>query len=216
MKRQIAICIIIAGLSALFVLSASGCTPGRHQPEPISYYVLHYNPPGKSLPSGIKDPVIVHVKRLEAPAPYNTNHMIYAENPYHRARYAYHQWMAKPADMLTGLLVRDIQSAGATDAASASTSRRDATLRVEGGIIDFYEDDEKHQWEAVLTIRLALVHIRDAGRQERTLFMSTYAERVVLEKNNPHSLARSMSKAMEAVSGQFMADMAESLQQKVP
>ncbi len=216
MKRQIAICTIIAGLSALFFLSAFGCTPGRQQPEPMSYYVLHYDPPGKALPSGIKEPVIVHVKRLEAPAPYNTNHMIYSENPYHRARYAYHQWMVNPADMLTRLLVRDVQHAGTTDAAYASMSRRNATLRVEGEIVDFYEDNEKQQWEAVLTIRLALIGISEAGREERTLFINTYAERVVLERNNPHSLARSMSKAMEAVSGQFMADMAESLQQQIP
>jgi len=212
MKRQIAICTILAGFSALILFSASGCAPTRQQPQPINYYVLHYDPPGKTLPAGLGESVVVHVQRLEAPAPYDTSHIIYAQNPWHRARYAYHQWMVRPADMLTGFLVRDIESAGA----AAVASRRDATHRVEGAIIDFYEDDEKQRWEAVLTLRLALIRIRKDGREQETLFSNTYAERVVLEKNNPHSLARSMSKAMEAVSVQFLGDMAESLQQQIP
>lgn len=211
MKRRIAICTIIAGLSAVFLLSASGCAPGRQQPQPINYYVLHYDPPGKTAPSGFGESVIVHVQRLEAPEPYNTNHMIYAENPWHRARYAYHQWMVKPADMLSGLLVRDIENAGA-----AVASRRDATHRVEGGIVDFYEDNEKQRWEAVLTLRLALVRIREDGKEERTLFSNAYAERVALEKNNPHSLARALSKAMEAVSVRFLDDMAQSIPYRIP
>jgi len=215
-KRQITLCMFIAGLSALLFLSAPGCGAVRQHPEPMNYYVLHYDPPDKALPSGITEPLIVHVNRLEALAPYNTNHMIYAKNPYHRARYSYHQWMVKPADMLTELLVRDIQLAGFVDAVAAGTSRRDASFRVEGEIVDFYEDDEKQRWEAVLTLRLALIRIHEGGRKEKTLFRRTYSERVVMEKNNPHSLARSMSKAMEAVSGQFMANMAESLQHQIP
>jgi len=112
-----------------------------------------------------------------------------------------------PADMLTPLLMRDIESSAIADAVVSTPAGKAVTHRVEGTIIDFYENNEDKRWEAVLVLRLSLTEIDPASRAEKTLFYKTYREVRALEKNNPHDLAHQMSKAMAAVSEQFISDI---------
>ncbi len=194
-------------------LLACGCGFSRHQPEPVSYYALHYDVPELqiSVKNITNSPVVIRVKRLQTQPPFNTTHIVYADNPYQRSRYLYHQWITTPADMLTTLLVRDIEAAGPAGMSVSTTPGKAATHRVEGTIVDFYENDENRQWEAVLVLRLALTRVDPVSRTEEILFQKTYRETRPLQKNNPHELARSMSKAMEAVSNRFIGDMYDNL-----
>ncbi len=195
-------------------LLACGCGFSRHQPEPVTYYALHYDAPESQMAveNIIGSPVIIRVKRLQAQPPFNTTHIVYADNPYQRSRYLYHQWVTTPAEMLSTLLTRDIEAASTTGMTVSSNPGNAPTHRVEGTIIDFYENDEPPEWEAVLVLRLAMTRIDPVSRSEEILFQKTYREIRVLQKNNPHELARSMSKAMEAVSNRFIGDMYDKLQ----
>ena len=201
--------ISIIAIAGGMLLAVHGCGGMRQHPEPVKYYVLHYDPPKPPIApeTGREKPAVIHVERLQARAPYTTRHIIYAESPYQRSKYAYHQWMNPPADMLTPLLIRDIESSAIADAVVPRPAGKAATYRVEGTIIDFYENNEDKRWEAVLVLRLSLTEIDPASRAEKTLFYKTYREVRVLEKNNPHDLARQMSKAMAAVSKQFIHDI---------
>lgn len=207
MRKRIIICIFLLAGGA--VLLAGGCGVTRHQPEPVTYYALHYTPPDP-LPAGhnkTEKPLVIHIPRLHAQPPYNTTHMVYADSPYQRNKYAYHQWITTPADMLTSLLLRDVEASKIADAAVSMPAGKGVTHRIEGMIIDFFENDENTQWEAVLVLRLTLTRMDPTAMTGKILFQSTYNEVRPLEKNNPHELARSMSKAMEAVSRRFIADM---------
>jgi ABC-type uncharacterized transport system auxiliary subunit len=209
--RKFLVPLIIACAAAGF-LFAYGCAIKADAPEPVKYYVLHYAPP--EFPVTINNsekPVVIHVDRLKTHVPYNSTRIVYAENPHQRSTYAYHQWMKYPADMVASLLLRDIEKSGIADTVVERPSRSHVTHRVEGTIVDFYENDEKAQWEAVLTLRLALIHIDSSTRAEKVIFEDTYREVKPLERNNPLGLARSMSKAMEDVSKQFLADITNAL-----
>jgi len=201
--------ISIIAIAAGMLLTVAGCGGMRQQPEPVQYYVLHYEPPkAPTAPAAEpKKPAVIHVERLQARSPYTTRHIIYAESPYQRNKYTYHQWMSPPADMLTPLLIRDIESSAIADTVVPTSAGKAVTHRVEGTIIDFYENNEDKRWEAVIVLRLSLTEIDPASRAEKTLFYKTYREVRPLEKNNPHDLARQMSKAMAAVSKQFISDI---------
>ena len=203
--------ILVLGIAAL----SHGCALTHPQPETIRYYTLHYDAPGDhpACRSHAADKrLIVQVKRFHAPPPYNATHILYAESPHQRSSYAYHQWVSTPADMLTELLHRDMEHTGIADAVVSISSGHTVTHRVEGTIIDFYENDVPENWEAVLALRLMLVRTDRELRTETILFKRTYREVETLEKNNPLSLARSMSKAMEAVSVRFIEDVCRELE----
>ncbi len=211
-KRKILWVLLVAG-SMLLLFSGCGT---RHPAEPVRYYTLYYSPPepleGREVREGADErPVFIHVKRLHALPPFNTTHIVYADSPFQRSKYVYHQWVTTPTDMLTALLVRDIEASGVADMTMAMPSGKTVTHRVEGTIIDFYENDEGPQWEAVIALRLALTRMDPASRTGEILFQKTYRETKPLEKNNPHELARSMSTAMGAVSRQFIQDIVEVL-----
>lgn len=206
-KRMITIITGLAG-SAVFLI-AFGCGIFQAQPQPIQYYTLSYDQP-EGAPCGEKAaglPVVIHVKQLHASAPYNTNHIIYAPNRHQRDRYAYHQWITPPSDMLTSLLARDIERTGISDTVVLMPSAKNVTHRIKGTIIEFYENDEPGDWEAVLSLRLSLTRSNPAARTETRLFTKTYREVRPLDKNNPYALARAMSNAMESVSERFIDDI---------
>ncbi len=209
-KRSIAWLMLIAGTMLLLF---SGCGVSRHHPEPVRYYTLYYSPPEplNSRESAGEYPVFIHVKKLYALPPFNTTHIVYADSPFQRSRYFYHQWVTTPADMLTSLIVRDIEASGVADMTVTMPSGKTVTHRVEGTVIDFYENDAPHQWEAVIALRLTLTRMDPASRTGEILLQKTYRETKPLEKNNPHELARSMSMAMGAVSRQFIQDIVEVL-----
>ncbi len=207
MRKQMIICILLFAGGA--ILLTGGCGVSRHQPEPVTYYALYYTPPDPlpAVHNRTEKPLVIHLPRLHAQPPYNTTHMVYADSPYQRNRYAYHQWVSTPAEMLTSLLLRDIETSKIVDAAVSMPAGKGVTHRIEGVIIDFYENDEKTQWEAVLVLRMTLTRMDPAATTGKILLQRTYNEVIPLKKNNPHELARSMSKAMEAVSRRFIADI---------
>lgn len=206
-KRMIT---IITGLacSAVFLI-ACGCGIFQTQPKPVHYYTLAYDQPqtARCRENAADNPVVIHVKQLHASAPYNTNHIIYAPNQHQRARYAYHQWITAPSDMLTSLLARDIDRTGISDTVVLVPNAKNVTHRIGGTIIDFYENDEPGDWEAVLSLRLSLTRSDPVAGNETRLFTKTYREVKSLDKNNPHALARAMSNAMESVSKRFIEDI---------
>jgi len=206
-KRMITTIICLAG-STVFLI-ASGCGVFQAQPEPVQYYTLSYDQPEaarcREKTAGI--PLVIHVKRLHASAPYHTNHIIYAPNRYQRNRYAYHQWITPPSDMLTSLLVRDLERADISDTVVSMPSAKNVTHRIEGTIIEFYENDEPDDWEAVLSLRLSLTRLEAGSKTETLMFTTTYREVRTLDKNNPRALARAMSNAMKSVSERFIDDI---------
>lgn len=210
-KRMTKTIICLTGCTVL--LLAAGCRIFQSQPDPVQYYTLSYDKPEVADCRDKTDntPVVIHVKRFKASAPYNTNHIIYAPNRYQRSRYAYHKWINPPPDLMTPLLVRDIEHSGIADTVGQMPSAKNVTHRVEGMIIDFYENDKPDDWEAVLTLRLSLTHIKSGSKTEKVIFTKTYHEERKLDKNNPHALARATSKAMNSVSERFIGDICKKL-----
>ena len=206
-------CRWLSVLGAMSILLAGGCGLLYHEPEQIKYYTLSYESPAPSAESenSPDKAAVIRVGRIHAKPPYDTNHIVYAQSPYQRSKYVYHKWITTPADMLTSFFIRDIEAFDVADIEISSSFGKAPTYNVKGIIIDFYENNEKARWEAVLALRLTLVKTDPESRGKRVILSNTYREIRELEKNNPHELARSMSKAMEAVSKQFLADLHNAL-----
>lgn len=190
-----------------------GCATVRPQPEPVKYYTLSYDPPAPPdcLTTGNNKPLSIHLKRLNANAPYDTNQIIYAESPYQRSSYAYHRWISTPANMVSSLLLRDIEKTGIAEAVITAPAGNTVTHRIEGTIIDFYENDAPGDWEAVFELQLMLIRSDRTAGAEKLMLKKTYREIRTLKKNNPLDLARAMSKALEAVSNAFIEDICHEL-----
>ena len=210
-KRMTKTIICLTGCTVL--LLAAGCRIFQSQPDPVQYYTLSYDKPevANCRDKAVDTPLVIRIKRLDAAAPYNTNHIIYAPNRYERSEYAYQKWIKPPSDIMTPLLVRDIENSGIAETVGQMPSGKNITHRIEGTIIDFYENDKPDDWEAVLALRLSLTHIKSGSKTEKVIFTKTYREEKKLAKNNPHALARAMSEAMKSVSVRFIDDICKKL-----
>lgn len=198
----------LAGVSivmGLIVLVGFACGLGQ-PPRSVQYYTLHYPPP--ETVTQTPHSAAIHVKSVAAPAPYDTRHIVYADNAYRRNTYTYHQWASEPEEMLTACLVRDLRAANIAKTVMTASPPPNTTHIIEWEINSFYEDDSRKQWHAVLDLTLTLT---SAGKSPHpsgeVVFQKTYRVTRPLSRNNPLSLARSMSKAMRKVSGQIADDV---------
>ncbi len=190
-------------LIGIIVLLACGCG-FKQQPPVVRYYILDYTAPDPIDAAPL--PVSIHVKRLQTQAPYDSRRIVYAENAFQRTTYSYHQWMANPADMITGLIVRDLRTTDFAKTIVTGTPGSRVDHIIEGTIEEFYENDTTPDWQAVLSLSFTLIRTGDDTLRETVLFQKTYRRIEPMERNNPVSLARGMSKAMQTISARFMKD----------
>ncbi|MGM0452217.1 MAG: ABC-type transport auxiliary lipoprotein family protein [Thermodesulfobacteriota bacterium] len=177
-----------------------------HPPRSVQYYTLHYPPPETVTQTPLS--VAIHVKKIAAPSPYDTHHIVYADNAYRRNTYNYHQWISDPDEMLTAYLVRDLRAANIAKTVMTSSPPSETTHIIEWEINSFYEDDSRKQWQAVLELTLTLASAgKTPRRAAEVIFQKTYRVTRPLSRNNPLSLARSMSAAMQKISGEIAGDV---------
>lgn len=62
--------------------------------------------------SGVRHPVVLRVRSIEAAPPYAGDALVYIKTPLAVAEFAYHRWAAPPASMLTQDLVGALSASG--------------------------------------------------------------------------------------------------------
>ncbi|MBS3809935.1 MAG: membrane integrity-associated transporter subunit PqiC, partial [Desulfobacterales bacterium] len=99
------------------------------------------------------------------------------------------------------------------DGVSSTANSARPTHILNASIEDFYEDDTKTKWEAVLTLSVTLTPAQPSSAEAPVLLQKTYQVRKTMEQNNPRGLAMAMSKAMAEISGHMLKDIGKSLEE---
>lgn len=203
---------IVAAIFAIMLLP--GCAGFNQPPKPVESYVLSYPGPMPANDKSSAPDAVLAVRAFDAAEPYRSRQMVYADHQLRRKNYTYHQWAAKPADMVRDQIISDLAAAHAAKSVTRAEKTLETPTHVLGASIEaFYEDDTKNPWQAVIKIRTTLAETRSGQSGGRSVIMTkTYQATQDLSQNNPLGLARAMSTALAEISNDLAADIRKALE----
>ncbi|MFH2046755.1 MAG: ABC-type transport auxiliary lipoprotein family protein [Pseudomonadota bacterium] len=197
-------------LSIFFVFS--GCIGFGGSEKKIDYYTLEYSAP---QPAGSNQlPFVINIGRFKSPL-YNSDKIVYRKNNFQTDEYVYHRWETNPARLVSYFLFRDIKNSGLFKGVFTYDAGFAATHSISGTVEEFFEDDRGKTWDAVLSLDIVLMAENEPDLSKKILFQKKYKTRKVCDKKNPKALAEAMSKAMNELSVQVIADVYKKLSEKV-
>ena len=203
MKRHTFLLVIVCTLLC-------GCSLRPAPPPPVEFYTLSYDTPDTtSLPAL---PVVLSIEKFCTIPPYNTQRIIYSSDRYLRNQYYYHRWMAAPEDIITPLLARDMIASHGFQAVMVTCNFL-TDYQLTGSIDEFYEQDTKTGWNAVLSITVSLINRNAKEEKDRIVFQKQYKKIQTMAHKNPESLARAMSTALSGISHMMITDIYRILKQ---
>ena len=204
-----ALAIALVVLCGLALISACGGAP----PMYVQQYILAYPPPApgaaKPLPAALK------VARFAAPPEFNTPRMNYVPGSYQVDYYANQRWQGYPADMVAGLLARDLADSGRFAAVFSPASPQMPRFIVEGGVVKFWEDDRAGGAAAQMEVQITLLDIQQAETVKRVVFQRKYAAVQPMAAKKAQDLAQALSRAMDQVSRRVVTDVYQAVAQRL-
>lgn len=195
MQRVIFLAFILALLS--------GCASHTSLPD-TRYYTLEYAPPEVS---GQPVRAVVALNHFGAAPEFNTPRLIYRDLAFGRQDYAYHQWRAMPQTLFMDYLRRDLRESGFFTAVVGPGSSLPPTHQIEGILEEWMEVDTDQHWLANAAVTITLLDARAKDTTGMVLFQKTYRESEPSARKNPASIADAMSRAVQKISGQIIADV---------
>ncbi len=174
-------------------------------PTLVQRYVLDYPSPAVSGSGKIGE--VIKVELFEVSQAYNSPAMIYQPHPYKSDTYQYHRWRVNPGNMVTDYLLRDLRNSRLFKAALPAGSSGKSRFLLEGGVEEFQETDEPDGWKAALALNVTLLDLSRQELPQRVVFQKNYRAVEPLTEQTPKGLAQGMSRAMERLSAEIIADI---------
>jgi len=174
-------------------------------PTLVQRYVLEY--PSPVAPRTARIGEVIKVELFSVAQVYNSPAMIYQANPFRSDAYHYHQWRVNPGNMVTDYLLRDLRNSRLFKAALPSGSSGKSRFLLEGGVEEFQEIDEPDGWKAALALNITLLDLSRQELPQRVVFQKNYRVAEPLTEQTPKGLAQGMSRAMERLAAEIIADI---------
>jgi len=199
--------------SAIFIfvilLVILGCMSNQRSPVKIDYYTLEYelNKFDDLKPT----PFVLHIERFSVAPVYNSSNIVYKTRQFKRDAYSYHKWRANPGDLVTSFLSRDLKNSLLFKAIFEPGSRFSSSHVISGTVDEFFEQDQKDSWTAVLSVSITLIKENETDISKRILFQKHYSIEKKCKQKNPRAIAEAMSKAMSGISKIIIIDIHKTL-----
>ncbi|MFP4040840.1 MAG: ABC-type transport auxiliary lipoprotein family protein [Desulfosudaceae bacterium] len=198
-------------LLACCLLLAGGCASLSELSQPdldIEYYSIEIKPPAAT---GDTIPGVLRFRQFTAAPLYNTKAIIYRTREFQTDQYTYHRWHAAPADMTADWLGRAIRKSGLFQAVFGPESLNPADYCLDGHLETFLENDTSSPWQAELALVITLLDPSQSEPRQQTLMQKRYTATEPCVRDNPRALAEAMSRALETVAGEIIADITDRL-----
>jgi ABC-type uncharacterized transport system auxiliary subunit len=190
----------------------AGCINLKQPSYHIDYFALEYEPQPVGSFKTLSH--VLKVNRFRAAPVYNTTQMIYRDRPFKREAYTYHKWRTNPGDLVSSLLVRDIQRSGLFKAVVSHESRLSVSYVLEGSVDEFLESNRDGVLQAVLTVSTTLVAAVERDLNKSVLFQKTFHAAEPCREKGPQALAEAMSLAMAQVSQEIIQTLHDRLKEE--
>ena len=161
----------VAGVFSLFGLLGLAACSGSLLPKPAPPAARHAldaspaaAPMSAAAPAAKRSGTLV-VEPLRAVPGYDSRHMVYQRSPGQLEAFAFHEWVAPPAELLGPLLVRALQDADTGYAVLPAPSAAVADWRLETQLLNLTQDFSVQPSRLRLGLRAVLLD----GRSRRVL-----------------------------------------------
>jgi ABC-type uncharacterized transport system auxiliary subunit len=200
--------LVLLAVTATMVLAACGKPPNL-----INRYVLDYPPPVVSRLSPLDTAIKIELFAVDESI--NRPEMVYKVNPYKTGVYQYNRWRTDPGYLATDYLTRDFRDARLFKAVFSYDRSSKARFHLEGGVVDFQENDTPAPWQAALTLNVTLLDTDEENVADKVMFQRTYQTQVVMSARTPQGLAEAMSSAMGQVSKKIIDDVYRAVKERL-
>ena len=188
--------------AVVFLLGA--CSSGMKSSVALHHYALEYASPAFKNSGPVSESI--RVEPLSIVRSFSKAPMVYRSRPCVYSDDFYNRWKVKPSVMISDLLRRDMKSAGLFGGVYSDGDRESGDYALGGVGEEFYEQEETDGSRAVLAMNVTLLHTSRRNAGSRLVFQRDYRSVQVMEKKDAESMARAMSKAMEALSREIILD----------
>jgi ABC-type uncharacterized transport system auxiliary subunit len=203
-----------AGLGLLAVLALLALSPAcGGSPALINRFILDYPPPMTARPGPLD--AALRVELFAVDEVINRPEMVYKVNPYKTGVYQYNRWRATPGFLVTDFLIRDLRHSRLFKAVFSYDRSGQARFRLEGGVVEFQENNLPGPWQAALTLNITLLDTDQENIAERVMFQRTYQTQELMAGKTPQGLAEAMSAAMQKLSGRIIQDVYRAVKQRL-
>lgn len=200
------------GLIALTFLCAvvlTGCLGRTKPPYVMEQYTLDYASPKTGERAAVDE--LLTVQRFAAAPQFNSPSMIIRTGQYRFETYDYSRWFVNPADMVTGLVLRDITRSGLFKGTYSHYDTELSRYMLEGYIEEFGETADG---KALASIRVTLLDTSRQNPVEQIVFQKQYVQSVPITDHSANGLATGLSAAMQELSARLITDVGLALQAK--
>jgi ABC-type uncharacterized transport system auxiliary subunit len=193
-----------SSLAVFFLLVLTGCIAPQAAPD-VEFYTLEYDPPSIGELKGL--PAVIHVERFTTVPTFDSERILFREKQYQMDEYHYHRWRSRPGELVPSFLARDMERSGLFRGVFALDSRVATTHRLEGTVLELFEEDQPESYKAVLAVSVTLIAENEPDISKRIVFQNRYGASEGLRARNPRALAEAMSAAMRKVSESVIRDI---------
>jgi ABC-type uncharacterized transport system auxiliary subunit len=196
------------GLFFLFCfLLISGCVSTGKPNFQVESYLINYPAPAAEKLTKIED--TIRINRFTIATAYNNHQMIFRQDDYALDSFNYNRWAVNPADMVGDNLLRDLQESGIFRAAFSRYAVDEGRYVLQGGIEEFFlriDKINKSGSVAVVSLEITLKDTQQKEATKRIIFQKKYRQEEALTEQSPRGFCQAMSKAMQKLSRQIIAD----------
>ena len=185
------------------------CTFGGKAAVMVEQYALEYPAPPMQNIGRIDR--IIRIERFTVSQIYNNLKMVYRQKPYNYDDYTYRRWRAIPGDMVGDELLRDLRATGIFKSVFSYWDVENTDLLLKGGVGEFYESDEKEGRKAILSVNITLMDRTQKELGKQIIYQRNYRYEEPITEQTVQGFARGMSRAVEKLSGQVIADIYEAV-----
>lgn len=182
-------------------------------PPLIHQYVFEYASPPVLTGSPVDEAITV--RRFAVAQAFNTTDMIYQPGPLQSASYKYSRWRVNPGYLVTDYLARDLRHSGLFQAVFTAGEPGRSRFALEGGVEEIQELDEPEGWKAALALTVTLLDTSQEEIPRRIVFQKQYRVFEPMLAKTPQGLADAMSRAMQRLSQQIIADVYRAVRERV-
>jgi cholesterol transport system auxiliary component len=159
--------------------------------------------PDVALAAGPR-PTVARTLQVSAPRPapgYDGEQMLYLQAPQTLAPFAFHAWVAPPAQLLAPMMVQALQGSGLFAAVLPASSSGSASWRLESELITLHQDFSARPSQVQLTLQVRLLD----GATRRVIAAREITRRVPAASDDPVAGAAAARVATQQVLAELVA-----------
>lgn len=191
---------LLCAISFLLTLGTGCASLLPAPPQPPSYYSLNGLQAGSNATSAItantlpNAPTII-ISPTHTAAAYNSQHIIYLQQPYKLAYFAHSEWVDTPARMLSPLIVSNLEQSGLFHAVISTQSAATGQLKLDTEIIQLQQEFTSKPSRVKFTLRAYLLDTKTRN----VIASQEFDETVAASSDDPIGGVIAANMAVQAV-----------------